>query len=207
MKLNITCLQANYVFKQYSTYLRALSSSLPLSCYSLFRSVRTLPPVSPLSFHSNSSENGEESLHEGDIRLTASQQLALDLHGDPTASLAGARGIMKDRMKLWSSLIVPYSISSELGTYTVLSRGGRCSMQYEWGETKRSCLRQNLINEPSTTTLYGYLAHSRYKNTHQLAYFQSKVQKAGNSSNPLVWRKTHKWGHRLWSMMKHQVLN
>ena len=61
------------------------------------------------------SENVEENFHEGDIKLSASQEIALELYGDPTAPLVGARGLIKDRKKLWTSLVVPYNITSELG--------------------------------------------------------------------------------------------
>lgn len=59
--------------------------------------------------------NDEESLHEGDIKLSLNQQLALELFGDPTAPVLGARGITKDRNMLWDKLVVPYNMTQELG--------------------------------------------------------------------------------------------
>ena len=60
--------------------------------------------------------NGEESLHEGDIKLSLNQQIALELFGDPTAPVLGARGITNNKNLLWVPNVVPYNISSELGT-------------------------------------------------------------------------------------------
>ena len=59
--------------------------------------------------------NEEESLHEGDIRLSYKQQIALEMFGDPTAPVLGARGITKYQKLLWNTRVVPYNISSELG--------------------------------------------------------------------------------------------
>ena len=59
--------------------------------------------------------NEEESLHEGDIRLSYKQQIALEMFGDPTAPVLGARGITKYHKLLWNTRVVPYNISSELG--------------------------------------------------------------------------------------------
>lgn len=59
--------------------------------------------------------NEEESLHEGDIKLSLNQQLALELFGDPTAPVLGARGITKEQNLLWDTRVVPYNISRELG--------------------------------------------------------------------------------------------
>ena len=59
--------------------------------------------------------NEEESLHEGDIKLSLNQLLALELFGDPTAPVLGARGITNNQNLLWDTLVVPYNISSELG--------------------------------------------------------------------------------------------
>ena len=59
--------------------------------------------------------NEEESLHEGDIRLSYKQEIALEMFGDPTAPVLGARGITKYQNLLWNTRVVPYNISSELG--------------------------------------------------------------------------------------------
>ena len=59
--------------------------------------------------------NEEESLHEGDIRLSFKQEIALEMFGDPTAPVLGARGITKYQNLLWNTRVVPYDISSELG--------------------------------------------------------------------------------------------
>ena len=59
--------------------------------------------------------NEEESLHEGDIRLSYKQEIALEMFRDPTAPVLGARGITKYQNLLWNTRVVPYNISSELG--------------------------------------------------------------------------------------------
>lgn len=59
--------------------------------------------------------NEEEWLHEGDIRLSYKQEIALEMFGDPTAPVLGARGITKYQNLLWNTRVVPYNISSELG--------------------------------------------------------------------------------------------
>jgi len=66
-----------------------------------------------------SSENDGVHMHEGDIKLTALQKASLDFYGDPTISRSQlARGLTADPTKLWSTLVVPYNVSSELGRYT-----------------------------------------------------------------------------------------
>ena len=64
----------------------------------------------------NFTENSDVDLHEGDIILTPNQKLSLDALGDPTASIPSiGRGAMKDPMKLWTTHILPYDITSDLG--------------------------------------------------------------------------------------------
>ena len=65
-------------------------------------------------------ENGQDSLHEGDIKLSVNQELALELFNDPTAPVLGARGITNEQNLLWDTLIVPYNISTELGMWLIL---------------------------------------------------------------------------------------
>lgn len=77
--------------------------------------------------------NEEESLHEGDIRLSYKQQIALEMFGDPTAPVLGARGITKYQKLLWNTRVVPYNIASELGemnneTEKKKALGGVCSL-------------------------------------------------------------------------------
>ena len=60
-----------------------------------------------------------EDFHEGDIRLSRSQRLSLELLGDPTAKFPFARGITNNPQKLWSTLVVPYNITPDLGKSTV----------------------------------------------------------------------------------------
>ena len=77
--------------------------------------------------------NEEESLHEGDIRLSYKQQIALEMFGDPTAPVLGARGITNYQNLLWNTRVVPYNISSELGelnkeTEKKKAFGGVCSL-------------------------------------------------------------------------------
>ena len=59
--------------------------------------------------------NEEESLHEGDIRLSYKQEIAIEMFGDPTAPVLVVRGITKYQNLLWNTRVVPYNISSELG--------------------------------------------------------------------------------------------
>ena len=76
--------------------------------------------------------NEEESLHEGDIRLSYKQEIALEMFGDPTAPVLGARGITKYQNLLWNTRVVPYNISSELGELNNETEkkalGGACSL-------------------------------------------------------------------------------
>lgn len=81
-------------------FLRSLYRVLVLFCFCLF------------NFFVG---NEEESLHEGDIKLSVNQQLALEMFGDPTAAVLGARGLTKYQNLLWSNRVVPYNISQELG--------------------------------------------------------------------------------------------
>ena len=60
-------------------------------------------------------ENEEQSLLEGDIKLSPGQQIALELFGNPSAPLVGARGITNQRNQLWNTRVVPYNITQELG--------------------------------------------------------------------------------------------
>ncbi|EDO36339.1 predicted protein [Nematostella vectensis] len=57
--------------------------------------------------------NHDTDLHEGDIRLNAEQSLALEVLGNPTQRLMGARGITANASMLWSRTI-PYVTSNEL---------------------------------------------------------------------------------------------
>merc|ERR1719167_569234 len=83
-------------------------------------------------------EENSEDLHEGDIKLSPSQKLSLDLLGDPTAKLPFARGIAKDPQKLWKKHIVPYNITPELEAYP-LARKVIASAMKEWEMS--SCLK------------------------------------------------------------------
>lgn len=82
--------------------------------------------------------NEEESLHEGDIRLSYKQQIALEMFGDPTAPVLGARGITKYQNLLWNTRVVPYNISSELDE-TPAAKSVILSAMKEWEQS--SCLK------------------------------------------------------------------
>ncbi|XP_078373959.1 meprin A subunit beta-like [Oculina patagonica] len=82
--------------------------------------------------------NEEETLHEGDIKLSLNQELALELFGDPTAPVLGARGITKDQNLLWDKLVVPYNISRELDENPT-AKSVILSAMVEWEQS--SCLK------------------------------------------------------------------
>jgi len=82
--------------------------------------------------------NEEESLHEGDIKLSLNQQLALELFGDPTAPVLGARGITKEQNLLWDTRVVPYNISRELEENPT-AKSVILSAMEEWEQS--SCLK------------------------------------------------------------------
>ena len=76
----------------------------------------TDPNVKNIKIYFIFTGNSEESLHEGDIKLSLNQEIALELFGDPTAPVLGARGITNNKNLLWIPNVVPYNISRELGT-------------------------------------------------------------------------------------------